>query len=198
MLFSLYSRHFLHCPNFTVILWESSLSLDRENSREKQRERWRSPTVIALRRIHWGYTPFLSILKKPSTMINSQQEREDEGTETHTQRSQMMQDEMNHKEQGEKNNLIYCMLQRKTQLSSLSPHSLRVNEPKRGVLTYSTIPTTTLHPCNPFHVCFIAAASQLSGGLWLQDMHMLLQQDHPAISFNQPNMVWSTGPPTQR
>lgn len=87
-----------------------------------------------------------------------------------------MQNEWNSKERGKKKQiaggLIYVAV--KTQLSSLFPHSLRVNEPKRGLQTYSTTPTHTLHPCNLFYLCFIAAASQLCGGLWLQDVHMLL------------------------
>ncbi len=35
----LYSTHFLHCPNFNVIYWESSLSPEGENGREKQRNK---------------------------------------------------------------------------------------------------------------------------------------------------------------
>lgn len=138
-----------HCD----LLGEQSESWQREWQRKTKKKKWRRPAVTALKRIHWACSPLLSILKRPSAMINSQQERE-RGWRHQNTHIEIIHKAEEHrwcwmsrvaKNEGKKQiaGRLWSNLAVKMQLSSLFPHSLRANEPKRGGFKHTVQPPPT-------------------------------------------------------
>lgn len=139
-----------------VSLWSTGRAVWvlTEGMAEKNKEKkWRRPAVTALKRIHWACSPLLSILKRPSAMINSQQERE-RGWRHQNTHIEIIHKAEEHrwcwmsrvaKNEGKKQiaGRLWSNLAVKMQLSSLFPHSLRANEPKRGGFKHTVQPPPT-------------------------------------------------------